>query len=339
MDESILGKMTNNLPEIVSQAAASLISAISDPVLLCDTGGKVVAINRAATSYFTHTDCKTGPEVVGLTVYQLFPNNDDNLTRTLKLCRSQTGIFPGKILLKRDISGNEEPTHQLFQGAMVRLIGNRPTHILIRLLPANSVSKRRFQELNAALQKKNKQLLRQRELSRKDAHTGLWQRSTLFEELPGYIDLITKHNKPCSFAIIDLDDFKGINDRYGHPCGDEVLTCMGQLLLKACRSLDRVARIGGEEFALIMPDTGLEAAFHACQRLNQQIRSSTVVYNGETIKITASFGVTELSNEDTAMEAYKRADGALYAAKEAGRDRCARIQRGSETSFIEPDRR
>ncbi|MDU8942125.1 diguanylate cyclase [Ovoidimarina sediminis] len=123
-------------------------------------------------------------------------------------------------------------------------------------------------------------------------------------------------------VVADLDRFKAINDSFGHSVGDEVLVAIGRRLRENVRSVDMVARIGGEEFLIFLPDPDPVAAESAAQRLCDIIHETPVVprTGSQSIRVTASFGVAEARAGEPLEDAIKRADEALYAAKKAGRD-------------------
>jgi diguanylate cyclase (GGDEF)-like protein len=129
-------------------------------------------------------------------------------------------------------------------------------------------------------------------------------------------------NHRCSVLMIDLDRFKRINDTYGHPIGDAVLQHFAQLMRKTVRNIDIAARIGGEEFAVILPSSGLAAARTSAERLCEIVAKTPLVQNGETISVTVSIGAaTMVSTDSEADQTLIRADQALYRAKENGRNR------------------
>ncbi|GAK23170.1 sensory box/GGDEF family protein [Vibrio sp. JCM 19052] len=116
-----------------------------------------------------------------------------------------------------------------------------------------------------------------------------------------------------ALAIIDIDHFKQINDKHGHDVGDEVIKDLGNLMKAQCRETDIVARVGGEEFAIIMPETSTRNAFEAIYRLKEIIQSKSV------LGITISGGITTINR--SVEQSYRRADKALYRAKTLGRNR------------------
>lgn len=129
---------------------------------------------------------------------------------------------------------------------------------------------------------------------------------------------------PLTVVFADLDHFKKINDRFGHPAGDQVLKSFASLLSKNVRSTDLVARLGGEEFAIVLPDTPVGNATVMVERIQYQMGVSFCCGNDDAREIgaiTASFGITEVVDDDTSKDVIKRADEMLYCAKRNGRNR------------------
>ena len=126
---------------------------------------------------------------------------------------------------------------------------------------------------------------------------------------------------PLSVAMLDIDHFKRVNDTYGHDAGDQALRSLAGLMISEFRTIDFVGRLGGEEFALVFPETELQGATIACERLLANLRATEVRLDGATISLTASIGVSGMT-EQTANGAalLKRADELLYLAKNGGRN-------------------
>jgi diguanylate cyclase (GGDEF)-like protein/PAS domain S-box-containing protein len=128
-------------------------------------------------------------------------------------------------------------------------------------------------------------------------------------------------NQHCSILMLDLDHFKRINDTYGHAMGDAVLQHFAQLMRKAFRSIDMAARVGGEEFAVILPGSDLAAARTSAERLREIVAKTPLVQDGKTISVTVSIGAaTMVPSDSEADQMLIRADEALYRAKENGRN-------------------
>ena len=131
-----------------------------------------------------------------------------------------------------------------------------------------------------------------------------------------------RSNSSLVLAIWDIDLFKKINDSYGHKAGDRVLKTIAQLLNKQIRKSDFFARYGGEEFVMLLPDTKAEEALKLADNLRESIKNCSFHYQGEDVRVTVSCGISSFSRGDTVDQVFERADKALYAAKDQGRNRC-----------------
>lgn len=152
-----------------------------------------------------------------------------------------------------------------------------------------------------------------------DPLTGMLNRRAFQERLRAEIARAERHQRPLSVAILDLDDFKQVNDRFGHDVGDRVLADAAQRLVAVARRDEHIARIGGEEFGWILPECATAGACAAAERARRAISSAPF---GEAGRLTLSAGVCELGEGGRDFDSlYRGADQALYAAKRAGRDR------------------
>ncbi|MFW6007575.1 MAG: GGDEF domain-containing protein, partial [Halanaerobiales bacterium] len=153
-----------------------------------------------------------------------------------------------------------------------------------------------------------------------DDLTGLFNRKYFLEFMRKMISLAQRKNHLLSIIMLDLDKFKIVNDTYGHNVGDQVLMRVGEVLQKEMREEDVVARIGGEEFAILLMETSLKEAVNIAERIKEKIAAMTFSHSQE-INITASFGVTELKAGDKLQNLLIKADQALYVSKKEGRNR------------------
>lgn len=174
------------------------------------------------------------------------------------------------------------------------------------------------------LEKKNAQLKEAlttiKKIMNKDYLTGILNRKGFESMLKREISFALRHKLPLSVVMIDIDYFKEINDTYGHETGDKVLKIFAKTLKKSIRQEDILGRLGGEEFVIAFPNTNIEQALSAAERIRQKIEKMKIkAINGN---ITASFGITELLSTDDERSILKRADDALYEAKRHGRNRC-----------------
>ncbi len=161
-------------------------------------------------------------------------------------------------------------------------------------------------------------------LSATDALTGLANRRALFEQVEHEISRARRTGEVLSLCVLDLDNFKTINDVHGHAAGDQVLVDVAERLRGSVRDMDLVGRIGGEEFVLLLPSTEPDVALRAVERCRRLIEAEPVrLDNGETLAVTASFGlVSGQADERLGLsQLIARADEALYAAKREGRNR------------------
>jgi diguanylate cyclase (GGDEF)-like protein len=153
-----------------------------------------------------------------------------------------------------------------------------------------------------------------------DGLTGLWNRLYLDARLEAEISLSRRTARPIACMMLDVDRFKTVNDRFGHPCGDDVLRMVATTLTNNCRAEDIVCRYGGEEFAVLLPNTAANSAIELAERFRQAIEDDTLQFKNQPVKVTASFGVAELRKDDS-RNIIEAADAALYVAKHSGRNR------------------
>ena len=153
-----------------------------------------------------------------------------------------------------------------------------------------------------------------------DPLTGLPNRRALMERLGREWSRIERHDGRLSFIMADIDHFKQINDQYGHHIGDQILQEVARAIARECRELDLPARYGGEEFAIVVPDETALGAARLAERCRQKVADVHVSVRGERISTTASFGVASTTNQSTPEALIKRADEAMYRAKNGGRN-------------------
>ncbi len=154
-----------------------------------------------------------------------------------------------------------------------------------------------------------------------DHLTGLMNRRFMMEQLKNQIFQYQRTQKVFSIVISDIDDFKSVNDNYGHECGDEVLKKVAGMLKSLLRKQDFVCRWGGEEFMIILPDTPLKGAREVAEKLRSTIESKSMLYQGCKIKVTMSFGVHQYDCAEMPDPCIRKADMNLYKAKLMGKNR------------------
>ncbi len=158
------------------------------------------------------------------------------------------------------------------------------------------------------------------ELADLDELTGTLSRRCVMKALNEEIVRVQRDGRSCSIAMIDLDSFKKINDRFGHPVGDEVLRSFGIALFANLRAIDKIGRYGGEEFLLILPDAARDEAVRTLDRLREMVSELDWLAISPGLAVTMSAGVSTVRQDDTPDTLMARADAALYRAKDAGRN-------------------
>jgi two-component system cell cycle response regulator len=162
------------------------------------------------------------------------------------------------------------------------------------------------------------------EMASTDALTQLYSRRWWFDMASTEFARCRRYGGDLSVLLVDLDHFKGVNDRFGHEAGDNVLRAFADLLRRECRQSDIIGRHGGEEFALALTETSLADAQTVASRLTEGCRALALPAGDESIRWSCSIGIADIREEDADIDAVlRRADTALYGAKRAGRDRWA----------------
>ena len=161
-----------------------------------------------------------------------------------------------------------------------------------------------------------------REQAMTDPLTGLYNRRYFADALSRELVRSNRSGGAVSVILMDLDFFKKVNDTWGHDAGDSVLKAIGGLIRRSVRGSDIAVRHGGEEFAMLLPQTSAKVALQRAEAMRREIEAMKVPYGSETIRVTASFGVAEHGSLAAgAAELMKTVDEAMYAAKAAGRNR------------------
>ncbi|OGT22207.1 MAG: hypothetical protein A2342_09435 [Gallionellales bacterium RIFOXYB12_FULL_54_9] len=176
-----------------------------------------------------------------------------------------------------------------------------------------------MQQLSNELTSANQHL---QQLALTDSLTGLPNRRAAMERLEQEWSMTKRSHRPMACMMVDIDHFKQVNDRFGHPVGDLALKSVALSLRQTARAQDIVCRMGGEEFLVICPDTDIKAATLYAERLRQQVETTEFTPIDAPLKLTISIGVGTASSEIiTLNELLIRIDKCLYAAKQGGRNR------------------
>ncbi len=191
--------------------------------------------------------------------------------------------------------------------------------------------------LGLRLRRQQEDRARALELASHDPLTGLYNRRGFLEQALPVFSTAARTARPLAVVMIDIDHFKHINDLHGHDAGDRTLVATAEQIRSACRLGDVVARWGGEEFVMLLPETNDDQARALAERLRERFASTSVgLGDGGAISFTASFGVAERREQASLEDVLRESDAALYAAKDAGRDRV--VSNADKMSTMRPAR-
>jgi diguanylate cyclase (GGDEF)-like protein len=168
-----------------------------------------------------------------------------------------------------------------------------------------------------------KALARLEPLATRDQLTNLFNRHYFSSEIVRQINFWRRHQQPLSILLLDIDFFKKVNDNYGHITGDYALKTIADICLKQVRDGDTIARVGGEEFAILLPATAINGAMQMAERIRAAVEIYKFKYENKEFNITVSIGATEITDESWSItELLKAVDKMMYEAKRTGRNRC-----------------
>lgn len=192
----------------------------------------------------------------------------------------------------------------------------------------NEENRRRWleKEVDARTQDLQELNVKLTQLASKDALTGLCNRRVFFEQVQFQMELAIRQSTPLCLLVLDIDNFKAINDNFGHSAGDGVLCCFADVISSKLRKVDLFGRIGGEEFAIMLIDTDLEAAALVAEKLRESVLQSRFEHHGKEIRFSVSIGVSKYREGDESLkDFFVRSDDLLYKAKKNGRNRVEKM--------------
>lgn len=300
-----LGLMRRRLLDMGPIARTLVMDELPDPIVVLDGRGRIVDANRAAQSG------------LGLRPYGDVP------VPLGTLWASSRPEPPEPAPIDLEVAGATGTERRTFEVRVTHL-GERGRHshsaILLRDITERARMERDLLQASDALRGANQDLKR---LANTDVLTGLANRRRFMEALEAEIDRAERYDRALSLVLVDLDHFKEVNDTHGHAGGDEVLRAVAGVLAAVCRDVDLAARIGGEEFAILLPETDARGAERVAERTLGRIADGHHrAPSGAGFHITASAGVSSLGREVTSGEGLlQAADDALYRAKSEGRNR------------------
>jgi diguanylate cyclase (GGDEF)-like protein len=255
------------------------------------------------------------------------------------MTRTRAGVWESLVAVGDSSPGDRERAARRALGEADPFVGPTPSEVCFPMIiagtpegvlgvapePALTDHQRSVLSAAAALlavSLKNAELFREiRENSVRDGLTGCFNRTHAIEVLDAELRRARRSKLPLSLLMFDLDNFKNINDRHGHLCGDAVMAAIGAIMKSELRGSDVKCRYGGDEFMVILPDTPVGGARQVADNLRRAIAERPVMWNDGQITVTASFGITAVNTADhDPRSAIARADSALYRAKQVGRN-------------------
>jgi diguanylate cyclase len=180
----------------------------------------------------------------------------------------------------------------------------------------------RLREMESQSNAIEQRLLEQQRLALLDMLTQLPNRQAYEQRLQQEYERWKRYGRPLTLAVCDIDHFKSINDNFGHLAGDKVLRIIAKTLAKRLRKTDFIARFGGEEFVVLLPETDQQAALQAIETIREAVANCPFHFREKPLSITLSAGIAVFSGNATPEQVFERADTALYQAKQNGRNRC-----------------
>lgn len=286
----IRGFMRERMFELAPVTVHEIYLSLEDPIFVLDDMNRILDFNQAALMLLSLPDT----ELIGQSLPDLLPN-------TKRLLKDENSERRGEVAINDD----------LYYDVRVTSLNRSDKYFSARLLVWRDITERK--RLEADLYR----------LANTDSLTGLNNRRCFLTRGEEEINRAQRYKRPLSLVMIDIDYFKNVNDSYGHETGDRVLQMLACILNKELRTTDSIGRIGGEEFALLLTETGFSAAHDVALRVLDSIRQARVLLDdGNAIGFTVSAGVAALGPNDEDFNALlRRADDALYLAKNEGRDR------------------
>lgn len=295
--------MKYNELELYSQRLDAIVESAHDGIISVNKQSHITFMNMAARKMFGYSP----EQAANLHLDQLVPDksrhNHGNYVQGFRSSQERArSMHTRTSVMGMRLDGSEFPVEISISKIVVN--GVMETVAVMR---DTSERSKLFKEL--------------KEAATLDHLTGLANKRLFNEELARQIALSKRYHRNLSLVLSDLDHFKSVNDQYGHAFGDEVLKAVAGLIKERVRESDVAARWGGEEFALLLPETELSSANNLAEKLRRQIQDHPFVYQQQEVKVTSSFGVVQIDLANDSVEnLFERADKLLYKAKNAGRN-------------------
>jgi diguanylate cyclase (GGDEF)-like protein/PAS domain S-box-containing protein len=282
-----------HLLDLVPIARDVLVENMSDGVIVIDNQNRIIDINPAAQ----HLIPISNESTIGKLFDHVFFAYSDVVSN-----------FHGMNQVNTEIAIGDSP--RLYFDLRISPLMDRRDRLVGRLIVFRDITE--LKHAQAELER----------MAMTDLLTEISNRRHFLELADKEVKRALRFNHPLTLVMMDLDDFKRINDNFGHDVGDQALIAFVQVCQKNIREIDILARIGGEEFVLLIPETRSDQAFQIAERVRLAVAESSYNFGVNQLIFTVSLGIANLDGEfDTLNELLHRADSALYAAKQSGRNR------------------
>jgi len=294
-------KITANQLHESQELFRAIVENVGDLVAVLDTDGRRIYNSPSYRPLFRERDIRRG----SMSFREIHP---DDRERVKEIFRRTVATGIGECAEFRFVLKDGSIRHMESDGRAIRDAGGRVSKIVV---VSRDITEQKQLEIEL------------REMAATDMLTGLPNRRHFLAQLDqemARVSRVTEH--AASVLMMDVDNFKHVNDSYGHSTGDQALRHLAGLIKAELRKVDSLGRLGGEEFAIILPGAALAAAEIFAERLRNAVADSPVMHDHHPIRLTVSIGVTEIKPDDScADDTLARADRALYRAKEGGRNR------------------
>ncbi|MEV1288020.1 diguanylate cyclase [Micromonospora sp. NPDC049679] len=301
------------LPELVPVAGRQILETISDAVIVIDRSSRVLDLNPAADRLLRRLQPDAPPSILGMQARDVL-----SIDRALSAGSDAEYTLTAADGQRFDLNVRHSA------------LSDRANKVIGWVLVVHDVTERNRQrhELRATNDELREQLLAVERLraelaeqASRDSLTGLHNRRYLIGALDREVALAAAERRPLSVVMIDIDHFKGINDRFGHVAGDEVIATTAQRITALIQDGESAVRYGGEEFFLVLPGCTAEQARQRAETMREVCVSSSFIIGGQPVTVTISAGVAEYLGSESPAALIEAADQALYVAKSLGRNR------------------
>ncbi len=305
------GLMRKGLLDFAPVARTTVVEEMRDCVIVVDRSGRIVDVNRAAA------------QLLGVRVHGPVPI--DLGTAWISNRGRGPGEEPEPARIELRTTDNRDLKFEMSVAALGPQEGRGRSVLVLRDITERMRIEDELRETTTKLEKANGELERR---ANTDGLTGLANRRHFLDVLEREIERADRYGRPLALIMLDLDHFKRVNDNYGHAAGDSVLKAAAAALNRVSRDTDLPARLGGEELALLLPETHVEGASQMAERLRTLIAAERHLSpHGTDFSVTSSFGVAaHMAGDGEAVDLMQRSDEALYRAKAEGRDRVVTIE-------------